>query len=115
MAADQFDLICNGQAWSWAHGPKKPMSVHFRIDLAAKRFCLDPCEHVADIAGVSANTITLRRVVAAYPGDVEALGEVSRTTGVYRYLFRYPDALKWDNVEATCETAPFSGLPTTKF
>lgn len=105
--AQQFDLLCSGEA----KGINRSVSKHYRVDLAAKTWCAgDECA-TRDIAEVLPDLIWFQRERPKYPGDQSLLQYVDRTTG------------KWVLVmgplveEGTCAPAPFSGFPKveTKF
>ncbi|WP_278983275.1 hypothetical protein [Sphingobium yanoikuyae] len=112
MAADQFDLICQGRARYGAPASWQKFENRYRVDLAAKRWCRDNCERVMPLADVSEARITFTSIHNnASIGDVDHFVERSSGRLVEIMASRYSPT----TVEAQCEAAPFSGLPDKKF
>lgn len=112
IASDQFDLICKGRQKTRAAGSWRPVTERFRIDLAAKRWCRGGCTKVAAIAAVDDARITFM-----HSSRADSLGAidfyVDRSTGK---LVEYrQNEIFTSQLEGTCESAPFSGLPANKF
>lgn len=109
QAADQFDLLCIGQEQFYPGMKPIAISHHYRIDLAAKRWCWEQCTSANNIQSITPDRITFydnsptRPMLQAY---------VSRTDGKY---YRYGFGRSFTHDEGTCEPVPFTGLPTPKF
>lgn len=122
----QFDLMCSGTLTTTsALTPRqaKPYSSHYRIDLAAKKWCEAECKVLHDVAAVQPAQLTLQSE------EVDTLHErsslmniVDRETGAHKILAssssthdqRTATILHW---EGSCEPGTFSGFPDldTKF
>ncbi len=115
-----FNLICTGNSMTTQDGRLqrglRPMSIVYRIDLDANRFCSDACEATRPIASVTYGDIVLEDEVARVGGEV-IYRTVSRESGNY---FGSREAkvgrkLKRVIMVGTCEPALFSGFPIRKF
>lgn len=122
-STDQFNLACKGSS----NG--KPIEYGFRIDLAAKLWCELDCVAPRQIVEVGPDRIVLERSDREDRGPTRGdtfsrtdLNQINRMDGAHR---EYHSALS--NIRGqvasssrrersgTCETAPFTGLPTAKF
>ena len=108
LAADQFDLVCTGK--------RKLDQAHFRVDLQRGEWCADTCKNVAKIEAVTSGEILLYEHKPAFRNDKEEVGRISRVTGAwYSSSFDPSYMITPITQTGTCESAPFSGLPTPKF
>lgn len=98
----QFDLLCAG-----AGGAK----LHFRFDLAPKKWCVGQCQSVWSIDELSDGRIK----VLTFSSDSKYNWTfvIDRYTSAFFAIHRgYGD----DPADrGTCKAAPFSGFPTRKF
>jgi hypothetical protein len=115
-----FNLACTGSSVSVhggrIHGELRPMSVVFRIDLDANRFCSDVCAETQPIASVTYGDIVLQDEIEKVSGEV-IYRTVSRESGRY-YAQRKTGVgrkLKRVVMVGNCERAPFTGFPERKF
>lgn len=112
MAADQFDLICQGRAKYGASASWQKFENRYRVDLAAKRWCRDNCERVMPLADVNEARITFTSIHDdATIGDVDHF--VERASG--HLVEIHSSRFSPQTVAAQCEAAPFSGMPEKKF
>lgn len=111
-AADQFDLICRGDQSDGRGGPKSPVEIRYRIDLAAGRWCIDACAAASSITQVTPDRIYIERDDVAIRRGVAPnfYHFIERTSGAYTFFV----AGSADR-HATCSPAPFSGMPAPKF
>jgi hypothetical protein len=114
----QFDLQCT---FSGRQPKGSPTGEHYRVDLAAGRWCLGACTEVKKVVEATATKIVLENEEAAYRGAPVHQHEINRATGA---LWRYdrfeigpPSAGDTFITEGQCQPAPFSGFPEvqTKF
>src|SRR5688572_14211593 len=59
LAAEQYDLACQGTKISKKGGPSEAYAFRVRIDLTGKKWCQDSCERVADIYEIGADKVVL--------------------------------------------------------
>lgn len=112
----QFDLQCIGQTRSQSELGELRVSeyvAHMRLDLTAKRYCIDSCELVGVIQEVTDDVIAIQRtnpdrdprlptstfIIVRRSGDLE-MSRFPRRGGV-----------EFISTTAACERAPYSGLP----
>jgi hypothetical protein len=93
----QFDLICKGSG----------DVTHYRVDLAAKKWCWENCASTWPIARVEDERITFKEDDT--PSE-KVWNWVSRTTGEWFQGMRSA-TLGEVSSHGTCEPAPFSGFP----
>lgn len=101
-AADQFDLLCNGDG----------EAQHYRIDLIRGEWCFGKCENVQRIASFTSGMITLAEHRPAYQGDSTSYNRVNRLTGEWTWYNFDPRYTAVMDIKGTCEPAPFSGFGT---
>ena len=107
MPAEQFDLVC--KIVSKVGSASTTDSLHFRIDVARRVFCEGDCKSVREITSIT----PLQIVLTDWHGDPYVfLEKLDRQTGAYSLEIGGPAQMK---VSAQCQSAPFSGLPKTKF
>lgn len=119
-ADDQFDLNCTGLLKGFEgkglmrlHQPDKPVTQHYRVDLASNHWCVgDKCA-VQPFAEIRSDLLSFERRDASFIGDAMLLNTVDRTTGKWTVIAE-PAHVR---IEGTCERAPFTGFPSaeTKF
>lgn len=114
----QFDLTCTGQGGTdgtssiaWA-----PTEVHFRIDLATRRWCEADCKIIREIAEVQPASIWLEKQSPYEKArEIVHFRAINRETGQYTRIeeSRYGSTAE----RGRCQPAPFSGFPEirTKF
>lgn len=105
LAADQFDLVCTA--------PKTEM--RYRIDLARGEWCAGECKRVMKIAEVTSGMLTLHREEPQLPERRRAYTTIDRATGEWRWYYTDASTISAQDVNGTCEPAPFSGFPAAKF
>lgn len=107
MAADQFDLVCNGG----------DVSFHYRVDLAKGEWCFGSCETVFKIPEVTSGTLTLMDKEPSGPRGDTIKNRINRATGEWYFYRSQPSIGFYKTVEGKCELAPFSGMTDvpTKF
>ncbi|HEV2595762.1 MAG TPA: hypothetical protein VGU01_11225 [Sphingomicrobium sp.] len=97
----RFDLVCSGSEEHVDSSLNKPYTAHYRIDLAAKRFCMDMCKATIPITDVQPNVIVLERSGLGEPKFEHLL---DRQTGEDTILME-------DEIDkGTCQRQPFSGF-----
>lgn len=117
--AAAFDLVCNGNMI--VVGPKPTdrsapvfFSRTYRVNLDALRWCSGKCEKSEVLDAVYPTLIVFNN-----PTDADRAKGVYVETYVNRESGAFVDKLVVDDTSfvsnATCERAPFSGLPTVKF
>lgn len=115
-----FNLVCTGSSVTTESGRlqlgPRPMSIVYRIDLDANRFCSHSCESTRPIGSVTYGDIVLQDEIARVGGEV-IYRKVSRESGSYYGSLETKVGRKVKSVimVATCERAPFSGFPVRKF
>lgn len=115
FAADQFDLVCTGKQRLRLTGDWKPVTVRYRVDLAAKVYCTFECASLSSIHSADAARITFQASdEAASPASGYVDHYVDRTDGTWKnYVSTGRDLIVDD--EGRCEPAQFSGFPSAKF
>lgn len=115
-AADQFDLVCNGGVKWKPSARAEPISAHYRVDLAAGVWCRDICKTAQKIAAVEPSRIIFHMHDRQFERDERSYETVDRNSGDWKDYSSGTDALGlFMEVTGKCETAPFTGLPSTKF
>lgn len=114
-ASEQFDLQCRGQNRASPAGVWRPVEKHYRVDLAAKRWCQDRCAAVADIAVIERDKIIFRDQPRKFDTDGMVIESVDRISGAWKdnIVGAEPNGLYWEST-GTCEAGPFSGFPEVK-
>lgn len=114
----QFDLVCSGMQRDQPTGPSRGYQRHYRFDLTAKRWCSDECASAYPIETVTSDMITIRSNILE-PGHkgVDVDHRISRVTGEVtdNLSSSIGGTLLYQGRKGTCEPAPFSGFPPTKF
>ncbi|HWJ68443.1 MAG TPA: hypothetical protein VNS79_00100 [Sphingobium sp.] len=113
MAADQYDLACQGTRISPRDAAAEAYSTRLRIDLAAQKWCQDDCKRVVAINDISADTLVLADDITYNSRtDLSNKMTVDRKSGAFEQLSSQdrpsPMYLK---VEATCTEQPFTPFP----
>lgn len=105
-AADQFDLVCSA----------KKVSERYRVDLTSGEYCTAECKTVRKIQEVTTGVIVFQRTEPKVRRDPRILDQVNRTTGEWFSSNYFPGIdLVPDMKQGTCQSAPFSGFPASKF
>jgi hypothetical protein len=120
-ATNQFDLVCPGNQVSGLRsagalglqGQKaEKVTLYFRVDISAKRWCGGDCLKTADINEVTDRTIMLVRDKDEQIGFVSELG-MNREDGSFIKRTIVGDFVAVTT--GTCERATFSGFPARRF
>lgn len=112
-APKQFDLICKGTTKSGG-GEPSPWNARIRVDLTANQYCgaIAACTAPLPIDRVDPNAINFVEVKTR---DETNLMWVDRATGKFtRGVVNMRFGLS-SSTEASCELAPFTPFPATKF
>ena len=113
LAAEHYDLACQGSRITQRSGPAEAYATRFRIDLTANKWCQDACEKVSDIAEVAADKIVLVDDLT-YNSRTDFSNNITidRKTGALRQLSSQdrPTTL-YLKVEASCTEQPFTPFP----
>lgn len=112
-AAEQFDLICKGEQQEGVSAPKAPHEVRYRFDLVENRWCEQACERAFAIQEVTADLLVLEKKKTGSPLFATIEHAISRTEGRVSFSAFAPDYFR--SFHASCEPAPFSGMPKPKF
>lgn len=115
-AADQFDLVCKGTIKESYQGRERPIEVRYRVDLAAGTYCWWQCKTIATIKAVEPGRLVFQLVGPTLPRQTRITETVDRTTGAW--IDERDNGDPWEGYSSskgTCEPAPFSGFPATKF
>ena len=113
VAADQFDLACQGTKWTQRGTAGEAHKFRLRVDLAANKWCEDDCKTVQALSSSSADKLTLTD-----EGTLNTRMEMSRVitldrkTGAFVHNFtqiRPDESLFY--VQATCKTEAFTPFP----
>ncbi len=115
----QFDLKCAGTGSSYDNGRKfeGPMTRVLHVDLESKQYCVDACETVLRIALV--DPVRIRFMALDNNGGALDMFKgneaVDRRTGAYEMAMLDAANLRHMSMKGTCEPAPFTPFPKTKF
>jgi hypothetical protein len=113
LAAEQYDLACQGTKISKQGGPSEAYAFRVRIDLTGKKWCQDSCERVLDIYEIGADQVVLADDVTYNSRtDLQNKVTVDRKSNAFHQLAGQdrpsPSYLK---VEAACTEQPFTPFP----
>lgn len=113
LAAEQYDLSCQGTKVTKSGGPAEATSLKLRVDLTARKWCLDDCKSVEDIYELSADKVVLQDDVTYNTRtDLQDKITVDRKTLAFSRMADQtrpePSYLK---VEAKCTEQPFTPFP----
>lgn len=118
LAAEQFDLGCEGVAASAVSDKYRPaISARYRVDLTANEWCVGDCSSVLKIASVTSGTLTLSANEPTFARGGGNSTEINRMTGEWRqtiYRLRRSGGGFTINVTGKCELLPFSGFSLGK-
>jgi hypothetical protein len=120
-AQDQFDLSCEGTRIANG-GDGGRATVHVRIDLASRRYCLNACTEVSPIDRVSADRVDFHdTAIGSGASAIEANGTsyFDRAAGRYHRNMVMHYTLTRGSRRSTmtvvedmaCVAGPFSGFP----
>lgn len=104
-ASNRFDLECADTVQTTGD-PVAPYMAHYRIDLAAKKWCEAECRTVKSLAGVQASYITLE----GEPNS-EFWHSIDREKGEDQIFSSIGPT---EHTSGQCAKRPFSGFPTFK-
>jgi hypothetical protein len=115
----QFDLKCSGTQKLYNNGPKGevPFSRTFHIDLDRGEYCVDDCRLMLRVQSVDSLKITFSDE-ARRGGTFSSYGRkehVNRQTGRYELMLADSGRYRIESATGTCEPAPFTPFPATKF
>jgi len=113
VAAEHYDLACQGTRLTQRGGTAEAYATRVRIDLTANKWCQDDCKEVRDITEVSADRIVLvDDLTYNTRTDFSNNITVDRKTGALRQLSSQdrPTTL-YLKVEASCTEQPFTPFP----
>jgi hypothetical protein len=104
-ASGKFDLEC-ADTVETTGDPVAPYVAHYRIDLAAKKWCEAECRTVKPLVGVQASYIT-------FEGEPNSdfWHTIDRETGEDQIFSSIGDR---EHTNGKCTKRPFSGFPTFK-
>ncbi len=113
IAADQFDLNCQGWKWTKQGGAAQEYDFRVRIDLAAQKWCDGECKAAQPIQSVAGDKLTLLD-----DGTLNSRMEVAREatfdrkTNSYHYrLLQTRPTDEYLEYNATCKTEAFTPFP----
>ena len=126
-AALAFNLVCHANEltgninWGFGKNPAKQIDIVYRVDLNRNRWCQDDCLKSFPIAKLEDVRLMLEFEADKELGT-DTVTLVDRETGGFSRRTRYglagtepTDKTGVILDEGTCEKAPFTGLPTSKF
>ena len=113
MAAEQYDLACEGSRISQRGGAAEAYSTRVRIDLTAKKWCQDACARVSDISDVSDDKIVLvDDLTYNSRTDLSNNITIDRKTNAFLQLSSQDrPTVMYLRVEAACTAQPFTPFP----
>lgn len=117
--ASAFNLLCNGTMYT--RDPDDPysgpalqnVSETYRIDLVARRWCVDKCTTTLPIIRVEPTRLVLQDITTPSEGIRSYNVEVNRETGAMFSTLRVA-GMEVRTVQR-CEPQPFTGFPLLKF
>lgn len=110
QAADQFDLLCQGQRKWTPDGAAEPVTARYHVDAAAGKWCRDDCWETLPLAASSPRLVFKSKPKA--PGQDESFDESVAADGsgwTDIYQGPYPPGDYW-SIAGQCTVAPFTGL-----
>ena len=107
-----FNLVCTGTLR--IDGRSIPETMTFRVDLEARRYCLDDCAETLPIAAVDDGVITFED---SREGAFSLVRTVNRESGrLYDHFWTSLDGREAETTTTgTCTSAPFTGFPSQRF
>ncbi|MBO9576116.1 MAG: hypothetical protein J7494_10295 [Sphingobium sp.] len=113
LAADQFDLACQGYKWTKLGGSGEAYNFRVRVDLAAKKWCDGECKAAQSIVSVADD-----KLVLLDEGTLNSRMEVAREAtfdrkaGNYHYKFlQSRPADDYLEYQGKCTTEAFTPFP----
>jgi hypothetical protein len=118
-ASQQFDLKCTGTQNLHNAGVKTngPLTRVLHVDLDRREYCQDACTEIKKIQDINSLEITFEDVNNR-GGALDTFissEKVNRQTGDYERVLIDISRFQTGSARATCEPAPFTPFPTTKF
>ena len=113
VAAEQYDLACQGSRITQRDGTAAAYTTRVRIDLTARKWCQDDCKQVSDITEIGDDKIVLvDDLTYNTRTDFSNNITIDRKTGALRQLSSQdrPTTL-YLKVEASCTEQPFTPFP----
>ncbi|HYI48425.1 MAG TPA: hypothetical protein VEX35_08180 [Allosphingosinicella sp.] len=113
QTAAAFNLVCTV---TFAGTDSRPTPLIIRVDLDARRFCLDQCVQTNPIVSVTDSEIIFQNGVSEASGILirRVVGGESRR--YYASLrSEYPGRVIETSSTGTCAAAPFTGFPSRSF
>lgn len=116
VAADQFDLVCKGEAKTYVLGEASPVEARYRVDLKAGRWCKDECAITQPIHAVEDWKIEFLSHPAANEGERQEMEWVDRRSGAWSVSSITANDLRarFYSASGTCTPAAFSSFPVVK-
>jgi len=113
LAAEQFDLDCQGTKVTKSGGAAEPYSFRVQVDLTAQKWCMDKCQRVASINAVQPDRIVLADD-STYNSRMDVTDSVTvdpKTFAFKRLMVQERPEAAYLKVEAACKQAPFTAFP----
>ena len=117
--ASAFNLLCSGTMYTrdltdpYSGPVLQDVSEVYRIDLLARRWCVDKCLTTLPIIRIAPTRLTLQDITTPSEGIQSYNVEVNRETGVMFSTLRVA-GMEVRTVQH-CEAQPFTGFPLLKF
>ena len=117
--ASAFNLLCSGTMYTrdltdpYSGPVLQDVSEVYRIDLVARRWCVDKCITTLPIIRIAPTRLTLQDITTPSEGIQSYNVEVNRETGVMFSTLRVA-GMEVRTVQH-CEAQPFTGFPLLKF
>ena len=112
--ADQFDLVCRGTVKRTKQDATENAKwvTRYRIDLHRKIFCANKCESLEVIDQFDEGSIHLNQYRSSVGTSIILINRMSGALSRILAVNSPPAKEKlFESVNATCQTAPFSGIP----
>lgn len=113
VAADQYDLACQGSRISQRGAAGEAYSTRFRVDLAAQKWCQDDCARVSSINEISGDMIVLADDIT-YNSRTDLSNKMTidrKTNAFLRISSQDRPSPMYLKVEASCKQEPFTPFP----
>ncbi len=113
FAADQFNLVCQGNKWVKRGGEPAPTTVRLRVDVAAKKWCQDECKTVSNMVAVEGDKLifTDDSVVNT---RMELIRHISFDRKTEFFIHNFSQVRPDEEIlyiSAVCDTEPFTPFP----
>lgn len=116
VAADQFDLACQGTKLAQRDGTAAPHAFRVRIDLTSQKWCMDSCAAVTDIYETKPDRISLADdIIYNTRSDLSNAVYVDRKTNAFHQLATQDrPTVTYLKIDATCKVETFTPFPAAK-